>query len=149
MTTADISKALPEKRRKQFDLFYASQGAITWEVAEGCSRCGAYVPLTSLRPTHELWHKNLACQLWLLGGWPVEHLESHIRETAAFQAVIASILGFMNAEEPSEPVTYEGAPPENPGRYCGGADDDTVSFILKADGDEVAHTHEDGTTHAH
>lgn len=144
MTAAqDISTILPEERRKQWEAFYAKQDPIIWAEGENCSRCGAYI-YPYMRQTHELWHKNLACQLWLMGGWPVEHLESHARETNAFQAVIASILGFI--DPPSGPSAYSEAGsagdddllPEDPGAHCGTYEEEVEADELKADGKVVA-----------
>lgn len=156
MTTAkDISTILPEERRQQWEAFYSKQDPITFEKTTGaCGRCGSMVHSLG-QYTHQLWHKNLSCRLWLLGGWPVEHLESHARETAAFQAVIASIFGFI--DPPDGPSAYSEAgsagdddyPPEDPGAHCGTYEDEVEAVELRADGKVVVHIHTDGTTHEH
>lgn len=106
MTTAvDIATMLPESIRKKFEAHYAKQDPITWELAEGCSRCGSFC-YSSGRTTHELWHKNVSCQLWMLSQWPIEHTQIHEIESTAFQAVIASILGFIDPEGEQDPEAH-------------------------------------------
>jgi hypothetical protein len=103
MTTAkDIATMLPPEVRKQFEEHYSKQDRINWDSTDGsCSRCGCNVPASS-RSIHTLWHKNVSCQLWMVSQWPLQHTEQHVRETHAFQAVIASILGFMDPEGQTE-----------------------------------------------
>lgn len=149
MTTAvDISTILPEDMRLEFEEHYAKQDRITWDFLASCSRCGAAVS-SALREVHELWHKNISVQMWMMKGWPIAHISQHERETAAFQAVIAGILGFIDPEAASPPVTYEGHPPENPGAHCGTYEEEVEADELRADGKVVAHIHKDGTTHEH
>lgn len=147
-TAVDISKILPEDMRLEFEEHYAKQDSINFKKGY-CSRCGSNVYAESMAmSTHRLWHKNLSCQLWMMKGWPVAHISQHERETAAFQAVISGILGFIDPQEgtPSTHPTFEGAeaPPEDPGQDCG-----SYQRELKADDKTVGHIHDDGTTHVH
>ncbi len=97
-TAKDLSRTLPEGMRKTFEEHYARQDPVAWGSTDGsCGRCGCTVPASS-RGLHEVWHKNVSCQMWMLGTWPGDHLRDHVKETAAFQAVIASIIGFIDPE---------------------------------------------------
>lgn len=147
MTTAkDISTMLPEGLRKEFEEFYYKQEPITWASGEYCSRCGSRVA-SFMRGVHAMWHKNLSCQLWMMKGWPIMHLEQHDQEMEALQAVISSILGFIDAEVSG--LTGAKVPEENPEGEDPGQDCEEYDTELKADDKTIGHIHEDGTTHVH
>ncbi len=126
-TAEDISKVLPTEIRQQFEAHYARQAPIQFETTDGtCSRCGAMVVMLG-EPIHEMWHKNVSCQLWMMSHWSAGHMRHHDAMEGAIQSMLEGLLGMAGID------------------VNGLAEGDT----LMKDGEPVAHVHEDGTTHAH
>jgi hypothetical protein len=121
-----IELNLPAKMRNAFAEHYSKQPEIRFIGGEYCSRCAAKVDSMML-DRHRNWHRNVSCQMWMMGQFVQDHNEDHRAMTQAIGAVIEAMtmVGDDGEGIPSTHPTFE-----------------------EADMPRL-HVHEEGTAHEH